>query len=126
MATSKIQGLDAAIAEARALALHEEIDDILLSREAARRGISVGRLIYDEVILKTPHPTAAEVQSEITAHPTTYKKPAEDAEWAAGNIVERRLAQRQKEFTATLEKQSPVKHTPIARPTAEMDVRIER
>src|SRR5260370_20651274 len=42
-----IEALDAAVAAARARALREETDDLLLAREARRRGITTGRLIYD-------------------------------------------------------------------------------
>jgi hypothetical protein len=122
----KVEGLDSAVAAARARALREEIDDILITREAARRGLTTGRLIYGEVITKTARPTEADVKREIAEHPAKYKDPAEDSDWAAGVLFDRRLASREKEFIAKLEKRSRIKHTPgLHVEVAEADARID-
>ena len=121
----KIEGLDAAVAEARAKALREEIDDILLAREAGRRGTTTGRIIYDEIVMKTARPSDEDVKREIADHPEKYTEPAEDLEWAAGTLFDRRLALREKEFIASLEKRFRVKHNPGSHvEVAEADARI--
>jgi protein-disulfide isomerase len=122
----KIEGLDSAVAAARSRALREEIDDILLAREAARRGITTGRLIYDEVIVKTTRPTEADVAREIAGNPTKYQSGAADSEWAAGTLFDRRMALRERELIATLEKRFHIKHSPGAHvAVAEADARID-
>ena len=122
-----IEGLDAALAEARRKALREEANDLLIAREARRRGIGVGRLLDAEVRSKVTHPTSAEVAAEIAAHPDKYKNGMDDAEWVAGTLYDRRLAAREKEFIAALEKRSPAvkPKATLYVDTAVADVRIE-
>ena len=105
----KIEGLTAAIAAARDKALRESTEDLLLEREAKRRGVRAGDLLYKEVVLKTTRPSEQDVAAEIAAHPEKYKSGKEDSEWAAGTLLDRRLAAREKEFIGGLEKRFAVK-----------------
>ena len=109
-----MEGLESKIAEARKQAAREEMDDVLLAREAARRNASVGQLIYNEVVMKTARPTEEDVKREIESRPNRYKRGAEDSEWAAGNLFDRRLEAREKAFIASLKKPSPLKLEPGA------------
>lgn len=104
----RVEGLDAAIAEARQKALREEIDDLLLELEAARRGVSVGQLYVNEVIAKVTRATDQEVAAEIAANAKRYTRGKEDSEWAEGTIFDRRVVAREKELITSLETRFPV------------------
>ncbi|HSP13381.1 MAG TPA: thioredoxin domain-containing protein [Thermoanaerobaculia bacterium] len=122
----KIDGLDAAIAEARTKALRQETDDYVLDREALRRGASAAQVLETEVLKKVSWPSEADLAAEIAAHPEKYKRGKEDSERAAANLYDRRLAAREKEFIDELMKASPVKESPggLHVRTAEADARI--
>jgi protein-disulfide isomerase len=136
----KVAGLDAAVAAARKKALREEIDDTLLQLEAERRGVTLGRLLETEVLMKVSHPTDAEVAAEMASDPKKYKKGKEYEEWAAGILYDRRLKAREKQLVAQIEKRFPVAHADdparaavgkrkidaaLRMNTAEADVRVE-
>src|SRR3954449_12719413 len=61
----KVAGLPAAVAEARKKALRAEIDELLFGQEAARRGVTVGRLLDTEVLAKVAQPNETEVAAEM-------------------------------------------------------------
>jgi protein-disulfide isomerase len=122
----KVEGLDAAIAEARAKALREETADLVLEREALHRGVSAGRLLETEVLQKVSWPAEEEIAAELAAHPDKYKKGKENADWAAATVYDRRLADREKQLVADLVKAAPAKESPggLHVKTAEADARI--
>src|SRR5438034_2521239 len=106
----KVAGLDAAVAEARKKALRDAIDDTLLQLEAERRGVTLGRLLETEVLMKVAHPTDAAVAAEMASDPKKYKKGKEYEEWAAGILYDRRLKVREKQLVAQIEKRFPIAH----------------
>ena len=65
----EMDGLAATIANERKRAAREEVDDALLAREAERRKVTVGQLIYTEVMLKTARPAEEDVKLGKTADP---------------------------------------------------------
>jgi len=107
---AKVAGLDAAVAEARKKALRAEIDDLLFEQEAARRGVTVGRLLETEVLAKVAQPNEVEVAAEMASDPKKYRRGKADTEWASATLYERRLGEREKAFAAELEKRFPVAH----------------
>ncbi|HST52162.1 MAG TPA: thioredoxin domain-containing protein [Pyrinomonadaceae bacterium] len=56
----QVQELQQAVVNARKAALDDEINDILVEAEAKKRGVSVEKLLQDEVKAKTVEPTEAE------------------------------------------------------------------
>ena len=110
----KVEGLDAAVAEARKKARREATDDALLAREAARRGVTVGRLLELEVLRNVARPTDAEVAAEMASKPEHYTRPKEQSEWAAGILYDRRWQRREKELVAEIEKRGPAKNVDAA------------
>lgn len=104
----KIDGLATAEADARRKALREEIDDVLLELEAARRGVTVGTLLQSEVSAHVSWPADADIAAEIAAHPDKYRRGKESAPVAAAVLFDRRRKARESEFVAGLEKRWPV------------------
>jgi protein-disulfide isomerase len=61
----KIEGVDAAVAEARRAALEDEIVDVRLHLESERRGVSFQDLWESEVLKKTPPASQADIETEF-------------------------------------------------------------
>jgi len=109
-----VAGLADAEAEARRKALREATDDLLIEKEAARRGITPGRLLETNVFAAVQQPTEADIAAEIAAHPEKYKSGGEISDRASANLFEARRRAKEKEFVAGLEKRHPLRDSELA------------
>jgi protein-disulfide isomerase len=91
--------------------LNQLIGDRLLAQEAAKRGVSVDKLLKDEVADKTPAVSQAEVNAFIAQNRARLPK-TDEAELrprVAQYLEQQRAAQQRETFIATLREGTPVR-----------------
>jgi protein-disulfide isomerase len=95
--------------EVKSQALEGLIDQKLLNAEAARREISVGELLRQEVDSKTPQPTAAEVEAFYQGQKDRINQPLEQVkEQLQQMLLQNRAQQVRAGFLRTLRDQTAV------------------
>ncbi|MFI5119183.1 MAG: thioredoxin domain-containing protein [Thermoanaerobaculia bacterium] len=106
----RIDGLDAAVAEARRKALDAEVDDTLLRLEAERRKVSFRDLWESEVLRKTPPPTEESLRLEYEDWKKWYPDtPFEDLRNRLVSVVrDANREKREAEFARSLRGRFPV------------------
>lgn len=93
----------------RMAALNEYLDQLLISREAEKRAMSVAELLRREVIEHVPPVTEAEAHAVLDSSPRANEPAAEGQAVRAvmEDIKRRRTAKRRSEFLAALRQQFP-------------------
>jgi protein-disulfide isomerase len=72
----QVSGLQQQVVESRKAALDDEINNILVEAEAKKRGVSVEKLLQDEVKAKTVEPTGAEAQAYFSQNKAEIEQQA--------------------------------------------------
>jgi protein-disulfide isomerase len=112
--------------EVRSDALNSLIDQRLLDAEAARRGITVGELLRQEVDEKTPTPTDAEVQAFYQGQKDRINQPFEQVkDQLRQALLQNRAQQVRQGFLKTLRDQADVSIF-LTPPRIEVDVNPDR
>jgi protein-disulfide isomerase len=91
--------------------LNQLIGDRLLAQEAGRRGITVAKLLQDEVVSKTPAVTEAEINGFIAQNRARLPK-TDEAELrprVAQYLEQQRVNQQRETFIAALKTRTPVR-----------------